>query len=335
MDHNRFNLEAARRYAGAMEQLADARMSELSEGNGRGNRIIRVTNGGGIDFTITPDRGMDIVECSFRGIPMAFRSPVGHAAAARYEPAGKGWLRNWPAGLMTTAGLRNVAVPNGEFGLHGRASNLSAEDVGIRRFEADGEYRIEAVGTLRESMMFGEYLELRRTISTAWGVNTIRLHDEVTNRNALPDYLQILYHCNFGWPLVSPALEFEAPDHPVTPRNARAAEGLAEWNRLPEPTVDFTEQCYFHQLPAGADGMARMSIVNREIGVRATIAYATAELPRLVQWKNCRTGLYVLGLEPTNAGLAGRTEDIAAGRARQILPGETICFDLAITFEQL
>lgn len=32
---------------------------------------------------------------------------------------------------MTTAGLRNVGAANGEFGLHGRISNLAAEDVGI------------------------------------------------------------------------------------------------------------------------------------------------------------------------------------------------------------
>ena len=108
------------RYAGSMAQLADARLMALEEGNGRGDRVIAFRNGSGLAFTVSPDRGMDLVDCSFGGIPLVFRSQTGYSAGARHEASGKGWLRNWQGGLMTTAGLRNVGAANGEFGLHGR-----------------------------------------------------------------------------------------------------------------------------------------------------------------------------------------------------------------------
>ena len=192
-----FNPEIAA-YIGSPEQLADARMSVLSEGPGRGSRIISFRNGTGLAFTVTPDRGMDLVDCSFRGIPLVFRPPMGYAHPNRYEPQGAGWLRNWQAGLMTTVGLRNTGPANGEFGQHGRISNQAAEDVGIRRGVSEAGYRLEAVGTLRECRMFGENLELRRSISTGYGDNAITLRDEVTNHAFEDDYLQLLYHCRNG-----------------------------------------------------------------------------------------------------------------------------------------
>ena len=221
------NLSDARRYAGSMEQLADARLVELAEGPGRGSRLIEFRNGSGLAFTVAPDRGMDLVDCSFRGIPLVFRAPAGYVSGERYEPQGTGWLRSWQGGLMTTSGLRNAGVPDGEHGLHGRASHLAAEDVGIRRGASGGSYRLEAVGTLRESAMFGEYLQLERSVSTGFGDNSITLCDTITNLAPREDYLELLYHCNFGYPFASPDLEFEAPPHEVVPRDAEAAAGLA------------------------------------------------------------------------------------------------------------
>lgn len=323
-----------KKYSATLEQFADARLSTIEEGTGRGTRIVHVFNGSGLAFTVAPDRAMDLVECSFRGIPIAFRTPVGYAAPARFEPAGLGWLRNWQGGLLTTVGLRNAGGPNGEFGLHGRISNQSAEDFGITRTEeADGTYRITMRGVMRESMMFGENLRMTRTISTAFGCNEIEVSDEVTNLSAAPDVIQFLYHCNFGFPLVSPAMKFSCAPHKVTPRDAHAAEGLKNWDHFDEPTPDFVEQCYFHELPADENGMASISVFNPEIGIRMTMSYPTANLPRLVEWKNSLSGLYVMGLEPTNTTLAGRTEEIARGTHRTIEPGETIRFGVKFAFE--
>lgn len=324
------NLSDARRYTGSMEQLADARLVELAEGPGRGSRLIEFRNGSGLAFTVAPDRGMDLVDCSFRGIPLVFRAPAGYVSGERYEPQGTGWLRSWQGGLMTTSGLRNAGVPDGEHGLHGRASHLAAEDVGIRRGASGGSYRLEAVGTLRESAMFSEYLQLERSVSTGFGDNSITLCDTITNLAPREDYLELLYHCNFGYPFASPDLEFEAPPHEVVPRDAEAAAGLAEWDRLDEPAPDYREQCFFHKLPEG-----RIAVLNRKLGVKVTLVWDTDVLPDFVQWKNCLAGAYALGLEPTNASLRGRSADIADGVARRLAPGEAVHTRLEFHFETI
>ncbi len=321
-------------YLADIEQLAYARSSELTDGPGRGNRIIDVNNGSGLAFTVTPDRGMDLVECSFRGIPLVFRTPNGHRSRAEYEPRGMDWLRNWPGGLLTTCGLRSAGLPNGEFGLHGRASNAAAEDVGVVREWSNGRYRLTVRGVLRESAMFGEHLRQVRTITTELGSNRIELEDEITNLASTPDYLQVLYHCNFGYPLVSPAMRLEASDHPVVPRDREAAGGLPDWAAMPRPTPGAREQCFFHDLPAGEDGFAAIALVNPEQKLRITVAYDTATLPRLVQWKLFDQGHYAVGLEPTNTRLQGRTQEIEDGTAQRIAPGESRRFRMRFSFEE-
>ena len=50
------------RYVGDLSAVADARQSTLSDGNGRGMRIVDVSTGGGFSFTVLPDRGLDIAQ---------------------------------------------------------------------------------------------------------------------------------------------------------------------------------------------------------------------------------------------------------------------------------
>ena len=161
----------------------------------------------------------------------------------------------------------------------------------------------------------------------------IRLHDRVTNRSCREDYLQILYHCNLGYPFASPELVFDVEAHEVIPRDAEAAAGLAGWDRLDEPRADYREQCFYHRLPAGPDGMAGIAVENPALGIRLRIEYSAGTLPNFVQWKNCLSGGYALGLEPTNASVLGRAADIGNGTARKIQPGESVEFDLIFRFE--
>ena len=322
-------------YVGNIDQLAYARAAELADGTGRGNRIIDVCNGSGLSFTVYPDRGLAIVEASFNGLPVAYRTCSGHQARLAYDPGGIHWLRTWPGGLLTTCGLRSAGNPNGEFGLHGRISNTAAEDVSVIREWVGGEYRILIRGVLREARIFGENLRMTRTISTAYGKNTIDVHDEIANQSNAPDFVQLVYHCNFGYPLVSPDLKLVAATHPVLPRTPEAEKGLATWDVMPPPLKGTPEQCFFHALPADKDRFASMSIVNGVAKVKATIAYDTQTLPRLAQWKAYDTGAYVIGLEPTNTWLKGRAEEITDGTAQKIRVGETLGFKVRLQFDSL
>ena len=93
---------------GSMRQLAGIRRAELEDGKGRGMRILDVTNGSGLAFTVYPDRGMDIGETTFKGIPIAWITPNGPVAPQFYDASGLNWLRSWGGGLLTGCGLMNV-----------------------------------------------------------------------------------------------------------------------------------------------------------------------------------------------------------------------------------
>jgi hypothetical protein len=332
-----------RAHCGSPDQLARARMSTLTEGDGRGNRIIDVNNGSGLSFTVAPDRGMDIVEAAFQGMPLAFCAPAGHVNPNRASSRGMDWLRFWAGGLLTTCGLRHVGPPEDDTdnpldshrGLHGRLSAQSAEDVGISRQWRGNRYELALSGTMREAMMFNENLRLERKLSTALGDNTIYIEDRVRNLGCTAEYVQMLYHCNFGYPVVAPGTVLETVDHELKPRDAVSAVGLEQWQCMGDIRPGAVEQCFLHHIPPTADGWAEVKLISPEAGMRVTLAYDTSTLPNLMQWKLEDAGRYVLGLEPTNTTVSGRNADIAAGIAPELLPGESMTFRLRLSFSAI
>jgi hypothetical protein len=330
-----------RPYVADMEQVAYARASVLSEGNGRGSRIIDFNNGSGLTFTVVPDRGLNIVEASFRGIPLAFRTPGGQMSASQYQPEGLGWLRTWSGGLLTTCGLRHVGPPEKDpgneiepsRGLHGRISAQCAENTCLKQQWIDNRYELSTEGTLREAAMFAENLRLDRRISTALGDNTIYIDDTVTNHGGRTEVFQILYHCNFGYPAIAPGVEIQAEEHPLSARDAEAEKGLATWNVLDQITPGAQEQCFRHQIPAASDGFARISFYNPDLRLKATVAYDPQTLPNLMQWKVFDRSCYALGLEPTNCTVNGSLRDIQDGLAQHLAPGQSIKLRVRLSFD--
>jgi hypothetical protein len=340
-DYCKLSREELRKYSADPEQLARCRLSSLEEGNGRGLRIIDFNNGSGLNFTVVPDRGMDIVDTYFKGIPIAFRAPAGYVNGAKFEPKGFGWLRSWAGGMVATCGLRNVGPPGEdsstplepEWGLHGRIGHQGAENLCVRQFWKDGKFILQAGGKMRESALFSENLRIEREITTALGDNTICLTDKVTNEGAASEVLQILYHCNFGYPAISPGAVLEAVDHKVSPRDDEAAKGIDRWHLFEEPAAGFREQCFRHVIPAGKDGFAEIKLLNPALGLEAKLAWDTSTLPGIMQWKMLGAGAYALGLEPTNCTVSGRSADIKDKKAQFIEPGEEICFRIKLSFK--
>lgn len=318
-------MKNGREFLANLDQFSYARQSVLSDGPGRGQRIIDIFNGQGLSCTVNPDRGLNVVECSCFGIPLAYRAPGGHRASTGF------FQLDWPAGLFTTCGLHNIGVPSMGEPQHGRISTMAADDVAASRENGD----IVVRGRVREGWLFGPNLELVRKMTFSCRENTILIEDTVTNLAAEPDDLAILYHCNFGYPLIAPGIEFDTPAHAVEPRDAEAAKGIDHWNEMDEPVVGYKEQCFRHKLVAGADGMAKMRIINRKLGMAATVAYDTKTIHQMVQWKNCMTRNYVLGLEPAVGSLMGREADLRDHQLIHLECDQSVDFKVKFTFEKL
>jgi len=325
---------------GRVDQVAGARPFVFDDGPGRGMRGIDVWTGSGLQFTVLPDRGMDIGAASVAGRAMAWQSNVGFVRPERYEPAGLGWIRSFGGGLVATCGLRHFGVPaddDGEaWGLHGRASSLSAEDVKIERGWEGGEYAIRVSGRIAETGVFKPALALDRTVATAMGAREFLITDRVTNVSFRDSTLMLLYHVNLGWPLLSQKSRFLVNPASVKPRTDHAAADLARHTEMLPPTAGFEEQVYLIEPRAGADGLCRAALVNPDLdgGTALEVAWPKAAMPYLTQWKMMGQGEYVLGIEPCNAPLLPRAELRERGLMPALGPGESLETGLTIRVHQ-
>jgi hypothetical protein len=312
---------------GDMRQLAGVTLKTLGDGSERGVRVADVSTGSGFRFSVLIDRGMDIGAADWAGRPLAWQSGAGVVHPAYYDPKELEWLRSFPGGLMVGCGPDNVgmfSVDEGEeLGLHGRLSNTPAELLSYGG-EWDGdEYDLWVTGQVRHYRVFGAHLILRRTVRTRLGANHLRIEDAVTNRGYERAPFQILYHCNFGYPVVSRDSELWVQTEQSEPRDEEAAKGFDRHTRFEDPTPGYAEQVFLHRPVADESGYARAVLVNRAMNYGGYVRFRLAELPNLVQWKMMGQGTYVVGLEPANCGVHGRAVDRAEGTLRYLEPGET------------
>lgn len=320
---------------GKMEQLASIKRFVFDDGKERGVRAAEVSNGSGLDFTVLLDRGMDIGAASFRGVPFAFLTPCAFSHPAYYEANGLEWLRNWGGGLFTGCGMLNVGSPDSELGLHGRLSNIPAENISCSKEWVDGRYKLSVKGEVKQCKFFFENLRLERCIKTVMGSNEITIENSVENCGFKASPLMLLYHINLGYPLVSADSELIAEKHEVTPRDDEAASGLDSWSKFQEPTQGYKEQCFYHDLPEDENGFASMRLVNSALGMGLKVSFRKKELPNLIQWKQMGQGEYVTGLEPANCRPEGQSKERESGTLKEIQPGEIVKTAVKISLEEI
>ncbi len=323
-------------FTGDLRQIADIRLATLDDGMERGVRIAEVRTGSGFDCTVLLDRAMDIGTASYNGIPLAWQSGTGAANPSRYEPEPRGWLRTFHGGMLALCGLSQAGLAaetvdpeNGEtLGLHGRIGTTPAYDICIERTWTDDEHwTMRLSGKVDEVSLFGHRLRLKRTLEFTPREPALWITDSVRNLGGLPAPLMILYHCNFGWPLVSPDSEMTSPSKQIRPRDAAAEPGIKEWHKFQPPTPGYAEQVFFHHLEP-SDKPVTASILNRALGVGVEVVFDSRTLNYLTEWKMMGFADYTVGIEPGNCLPEGRVGARQAGRLRMLPPGATDSFSI-------
>ena len=331
----RYTRDELLRKIGRIEQVAGLRLYELEDGSERGVRAVDFDTGSGFCFTVLVDRGLDIGAATWNGRALAWRAPVGEVGPAFYEPHRLGWLRTFHGGLLATCGLTQAGVPNmdgdEELGLHGRISHIPARQVNHGgRWEGD-EYRFWVEGQMREVSIFGHDLCLTRRISAKLGEPRLTVEDRVENLGYAPAPHMILYHCNFGFPLLGPNSRLAAPSLKVEPRDDVAVQGVDQHATFEKPTPGYAEQCFFHHLTADEAGFVVVKLINPELGLAFQLRYRREELPEFTQWKQVGQGTYVVGLEPGNCRPEGRSAARQRGALVELAPGDQRDYCLEMT----
>ncbi|HHV96472.1 MAG TPA: aldose 1-epimerase family protein [Clostridiaceae bacterium] len=330
----KFDKREMLKYVGDLSQLFGIKDYRLIGGKADGVRAIDIKNGSGLEITVIPDRGLDISYLSYKGINMSYISKTGIVAPQYYDDTGTKFLRSFFAGFLTTCGLVQAGAPcideGQEYGLHGRISNIPAEEVyaGTEFIEDTAVMKVK--GKVREATFFGENLILNREITVPYGENKFIIYDTVENMGFRDEPLMILYHCNFGYPLLTSKSYFISWSESVYPRDEEAAKGINEYSRFQLPTPNFKEQVFYHKMKCDDEGKTFAALINPIQQVGIVIWFNKNQLWNLTQWKMMGEGEYVLGIEPGNCHVGGRKKSREDGTLEFIKPGEIRKFKLEV-----
>ena len=294
---------------------------------------------GDVAFAVLPSRGMGIWKAWAGGESIGWQSPVRGPVHPGFvplsEPSGLGWLDGFDEWLVR-CGLESNGAPEFDsdgrlkYPLHGRIANRPAHRVEVTADPDAGE--ISVTGVVDETRFLFKKLQLTSTVTVRVGEAALQIRDQVQNLSARPAEMQLLYHINFGPPLLEPGARFLAPVRRVVPRDARAAEGIGTWNRYGEGEADYTEQVYFLELIADAGGNTLAMLRNAAQDRGVSMRFNQQQLPCFALWKNTtsQTDGYVTGLEPGTNFPNPRTFEQGRGRVVPLAAGATATFDLSL-----
>ncbi|GIW96358.1 MAG: hypothetical protein KatS3mg110_4399 [Pirellulaceae bacterium] len=177
-------------------------------------------------------------------------------------------------------------------------------------------------------------LRLHTEVRLRPGETGIRIQDRIENLSASPAEAQLLYHVNFGLPLLDAGSRLVVPAKTVVPRNARAAQGIAAWDSYQGEQAGFEEQVYFLELFGDQQNRTRVLLKNAHSTAAVGLEFRLDQLPCFTIWKNTTAAAdgYVTGLEPGTNYPNPRSFEGKQGRLAKLTPRGSAQFELAIHY---
>lgn len=284
---------------------------------------------------------MGILSVEGDGIRLGWDSPVNEVVNPSFinleSRGGLGWLDGFNE-MMVRCGFEwsghAINADNMMYTLHGRAANTPVSKL-IVDINDHAPYTITIKGLIKENTFKKSQLETWATLSYIPGSHSFIVKDTVTNHSDYPRDYQIIYHSNFGTPILEEGARVIAPVKQISPFNQYAVSGLATWQTYLAPTPNFDEMV-FNIIPyADNQGQTQVLLTNKVGDKGAGIAYNINQLPVLSLWKNTDTLKqgYVTGLEPGTSFAYPVTIERQQGRVPQLAPKQSVEF--ALTYSLL
>jgi len=324
-------------YCGDTSQLFGVQECILQGGRSSGAHAYIVNNGCGMEFMALTDKCFAIPHLSFKGINIGFITKAGISAPQFFQEEGtRGFLRNFEGGFLTTCGLSYVGTPSEcdgqKNGLHGVISNTPIENAsGNIEWKEDTAY-ITLSGHAHEGYLFGPDLTISKTIELSTDRNRLMIHDTVVNSGFKESPLMLLYHFNYGYPMLDENVQIYTNYDSVTPRDDRSERCMNDISRYGKPDPDTEEVVVFRTMKDKSVTDGRTMVYNPKLGIAVQMHLNAEQLPILNQWKSLCAGDYALGLEPGTGHVGGLLNTKRDGLLMMIQPGETKKYDIAIDF---
>ena len=318
----------------------------LHGGKQEGVDII-VLNNGKLTITVVPTRGMNVLRVESADLKLGWDSPVKEVVHPQFinlqSRGGLGWLEGFNE-WMARCGLEWAGHPGKDkfinntgdeaemdLTLHGKIGNIPASEVEVI-IDRTPPHRLRIRGRVDERSFYGPKLELWTEISTEPGSASFRIEDALTNHSAYEQEFEMIYHANYGPPLLERGSRFVGAVKRITPFNAHAAKSTASFAEYVAPTKGFVEQVYLIEPFADAQNRTTAMLHNAAGDKAVTMSYDVTQLPYFTLWKNT-TALeegYVTGLEPGTSSPANRSLERQAGRLAKLKPNETRRFAIDV-----
>jgi len=316
----------------------------LHGGRQEGVEVIDVDNGE-LRFRIVPTRGMSMQNVVSGDIRLGWDSPVRdlvHPKLVNLESRqGLGWLEGFNE-WMVRCGLEFFGGPGTDefidntgnkakmdLTLHGKIGNIPASVVEVA-VDRSAPFEIRIRGRVDETCMHGPKLELWTEISTQAGSDAFRISDKIANRSAKEQEFGVLYHANYGPPLMEEDARFVGPVKRVAPINAYAASDASTYDVCRGPMPGVAEQVYCLWLWADQNDRTKVMFRNARGDKAVVMAFSLKDLPYFTIWKNpvaVEDG-YVTGLEPGTGFPRNRAIERRLGRVPVLGPHQSRTFTL-------
>ena len=319
--------------------------STLRGGKQEGVDLITVDNGR-LKLSIIPTRGMSLFRVQTGAVALGWESPVKEIVHPQFmnlsSRGGLGWLEGFNE-FMVRCGIEFAGHPGkdkfvnnvGETAemdltLHGKVGNIPASEVEVV-VDRTPPYTLRIRGRLDERMFYGPKLELWTEISTDPGSKEFQIRDTIKNLGGYDQEYQMIYHANYGPPLLGAGSKFVGAVSRVTPFNPHAAKSNAQYSDYSGPVLGFVEQVYCLYPIPDAQGRGHVMLHNAKADRGIAMSFDTATLPFFTLWKNTnsREEGYVTGLEPGTGFPYNRRRERLAGRVPKLPPGESRTFSLS------
>jgi len=312
-------------------------------GKQAGVESVEIDNGK-LRFSILATRGMGLWKARSGDAELGWQSPVDGPVHPNFvptsEPSGLGWLDGFDE-LLVRCGLVSNGAPDFDpesgrllYPLHGKIGNLPAHYLEVT-VDTDEE-EISVTGIVDETRFHFHNLRMKSTITTKFGESSIHIHDEIENLSDSPAEIQMLYHFNFGTPLLDAGSKLVLPAKTIVPRNEHAASEIDNWANYSAPQAGFEEQVYFFELIADDNGDTRVLLKNAHGTEGVSLDFNKKQIPWFTQWKNTTSIAdgYVTGIEPGTNFPNPRTYEGEQGRVIKLGSQSSHTFDVSLNWHQ-
>ena len=313
--------------------------TQLQGGKQQGVELVTLTVGT-MCLRIVPTRGLGVLDVTVNGVRFGWDSPVKEVVNPAFinqeAGGGLGWLEGFNE-MLVRCGYEWSGHPGEDRGqflsLHGRVQNTPASQV-VLTVEQQPPYRVSLSGRVDEKRFKQVDFETQMTLIMTPDKPELTVKDRLTNQGDYEKEYQVIYHNNFGTPVLEEGGRVELAAHEVSPFNEQAKAGLAHWQEVNAPTKGFDEQVFNIKPKADAQGESVAMLFNQSKDKGVAVSYSLKQLPVFTFWKNTDTLKqgYVIGLEPGTSYAYNRRYQRDLGLVPTIGAGESKDFDLTFSF---